>query len=106
MSQVNNFDKSMNIESMNRLTIEIDPEQHRQIKTLAMFSGMTIKDFILSKTLGSKRTTEENPTDHVMGSEKNATRLREAISTRDSERRVFESIDDSKSSAWNSFRSF
>ncbi|MES2982070.1 MAG: hypothetical protein V4727_07130 [Verrucomicrobiota bacterium] len=48
---------------MNRLTIEIDPEQHRQIKTLATFSGMTIKEFILSKTLGQKRRAEENHTD-------------------------------------------
>ena len=36
---------------MNRLTIEIEPEQHRQIKTLATFAGMTIKEFILSKTI-------------------------------------------------------
>ena len=94
--KVDNFDKSINIVSMNRLTIEIDPEQHRQIKTLATFSGMTIKDFILSKTLGQKRGTEENPTDHLMRSEKNAARLREAISTPASEHRVFESIDDLK----------
>jgi hypothetical protein len=36
---------------MSRLTIEIEPEQHRQIKTLATFAGLTIKVFILSKTL-------------------------------------------------------
>ena len=36
---------------MSKLTIEIEPEQHRQIKTLITFAGMTIKEFILSKTL-------------------------------------------------------
>jgi len=79
---------------MNRLTIEIDPEQHRQIKTLATFSGMTIKEFILSKTIGPQR--DEDATDRLMGSPKNAARLREAMATPDSEHRVFESVEDLK----------
>ena len=29
------------------------PDQHRQIKTLATFAGMTMKEFILAKTLGT-----------------------------------------------------
>jgi uncharacterized protein (DUF1778 family) len=78
---------------MNRLTIEIDPEQHRQIKTLATFSGMTIKDFILSKTIGLQNG---DATDRLMGSPKNAARLREAIATPESEHRVFESMEDLK----------
>lgn len=81
---------------MNRLTIEIDPEQHRQIKTLATFSGMTIKEFILSKTLGAKRESPADATDHLMGSPKNAKRLRQAIATPDSKHRVFESVEDLK----------
>ncbi len=48
---------------MNRLTIEIDPEQHRQIKTLATFSGMTIKEFMLSKTLNIQRETDQKSDD-------------------------------------------
>jgi hypothetical protein len=36
---------------MSRLSIEIDPEQHRKIKTLAPFAGMSIKDYILMKAL-------------------------------------------------------
>jgi uncharacterized protein (DUF1778 family) len=81
---------------MNRLTIEIDPDQHRQIKTLATFSGMTIKEFILSKTLGPQRSATGDATDRLMGSAKNAARLREAIATPDSEHRVFESVEDLK----------
>ena len=40
---------------MSRLSIEIDPEQHRQIKTLATFAGLSIKDYILQKTPPAKR---------------------------------------------------
>jgi hypothetical protein len=81
---------------MNRLTIEIEPEQHRQIKTLATFSGMTIKEFILSKTLGTQSGNAGDATDRLMGSPKNAARLREAIATPESEHRVFESMEDLK----------
>ena len=81
---------------MNRLTIEIEPEQHRQIKKLATFSGMTIKEYILSKTLGSQRTVTGDVTDRLMGSAKNAERLRDAIATPASDHRVFESVEDLK----------
>ena len=81
---------------MSRLTIEIEPEQHRQIKTLATFSGMTIKEFILSKTLGPQRDVPVDATDRLMGSAKHAARLRDAIATSDSEHRVFESVEDLK----------
>lgn len=42
-------------------------------------SGMTIKDFILSRTLGTQRKTQVNTTDRLMGSEKNAKRQEEAL---------------------------
>lgn len=89
--------KVVNFWGVNRLTIEIDPEQHRQIKTLATFSGMTIKDFILSKTLGTgKRRDSADSTEHLMGSAKNAARLRKAIASPKSEHRVFESVKELK----------
>jgi hypothetical protein len=81
---------------MNRLTIEIEPEQHRQIKTLATFSGMTIKEYILSKTLGPQQSGVGEATDSLMKSGKNAARLCKAIATSDSEHRVFESVEDLK----------
>ena len=92
------FDKDAKVDNfyrMARLTIEIEPEQHRQIKTLATFSGMTIKEFILSKTLGPPGVPGDT-TDRLMGSAKNAARLREAIATPDSGHRVFESVEDLK----------
>ena len=82
---------------MSRLSIEIDPEQHRQIKTLATFEGMTIKEFILSRTLPGKQSTQESDTtEKLLSSPKNRARLLEAISAPRSENRVFESMEDLK----------
>ena len=75
------------------MSIEIEPEQHRQIKTLATFEGMTIKEFILSKTL-SKKAEATDTTEKLLSSPENAKRLREAINTPDSENIVFESIEE------------
>jgi len=88
-----------NFGGMNRLTIEIEPEQHRQIKTLATFAGMTIKEFILSKTLTSSSTKpqqSEDTTTQLLGSPKNAKRLREAINSQTPEHLVFETTEDLK----------
>lgn len=65
---------------MSRLSIEIDPEQHRQIKTLATFAGLSIKEFILQKTL-PPRLKESDTTEHLLSSPPNAERLRQALET-------------------------
>jgi uncharacterized protein (DUF1778 family) len=77
---------------MSRLTIEIDPEQHRRIKTLATYAGMTIKDFILAKTLPPAEGTDT--TGKLLGSPANAERLRQALATPPSEHLTFESVED------------
>jgi len=84
---------------MTRLTIEIEPEQHRQIKTLATFAGMTIKDFILAKTLtppGERPRQADDTTSRLLGSPKNAKRLREAIASETPKHLVFETTEDLK----------
>lgn len=81
---------------VNRLTIEIEPEQHRQIKTLATFAGMTIKEFILSKTLPTAAHQTKDTTSQLLGSPKNAKRLREAIASKTPEHLVFETTEDLK----------
>ena len=78
---------------MSRLSIEIDPEQHRQIKTLATFEGLSIKEFILRKTLYSK-SQEKDATEHLLSSPENAKRLSEALDTPQSEHVIFESLED------------
>ncbi len=83
---------------MSRLSIEIDPIQHRQIKTLATYEGMTIKEFILSKTIAPKNpdTQKGDTTEKLLSHPKNKIRLMEAIKAPTSENRVFETIDDLK----------
>lgn len=78
---------------MSRLSIEIEQEQHRQIKTLATFAGMSIKDYILLKTLPQK-TKEADTTDQLLASPLNAQRLRDAINTPQSGHLTFESLKD------------
>ncbi len=84
-----------NLGRMSRLSIEIDPESHRQIKTLATFAGMTIKDYILSKTLSGKDQAMD-ATEQLLGSPRNAARLRAAISTPQSDHVAFKSLEDLK----------
>lgn len=91
------FDKIeqiVNFRGMNRLTIEIAPDQHRQIKTLATFAGMTIKDFILAKTLGPQAEAAQDTTDRLLGSPANAARLREAIATPAPPHLIFHSTEE------------
>jgi Antitoxin ParD len=77
---------------MSRLSIEIDPEQHRQIKTLATFAGMTIKDYILSKTIPQR--AKPDATAELLASRKNAKRLRKALATPPQQHVVFENVEE------------
>ena len=89
----------VNLSCMNRLTIEIEPEQHRQIKTLATFAGMTMKEFILSRTLTpSSEPVSQNKdtTERLLSSPKNAKRLREAINAKTPKNLIFETTEDLK----------
>ena len=36
---------------MSRLSIELTPEQHQQLKAIAALHGQTLKDYILERTL-------------------------------------------------------
>lgn len=97
-SRVDKMEDFDNFDGMTRLTIEIETEQHRQIKTLATFAGMTIKDFILSKTLAPSNPSlpSNDTTSRLLGSPKNAKRLRKAIASKTPEHLVFETTEDLK----------
>ncbi len=43
---------------MTRVTIEINEEQKRQIKILAALSNLSLKDFILDRTIGMNPNAE------------------------------------------------
>lgn len=93
---VDKIDNLINFVTMSRLTIEIEPDQHRQIKTMATFAGMTIKEFILAKTLGESLDEGIDTTAELLADPENAKRLREAIAEPASNRRVFESMEELK----------
>lgn len=80
---------------MSRLSIEIDAEQHRQIKTLATFEGVTMKEYILSKLLGP-RAKEMGTTEKLLSHEPNKKRLLDAIEEPTKDELVFETIEDLK----------
>lgn len=80
---------------MSRLSIEIDADQHRQIKTLATFAGLSIKEYILQKTLQAK-TTEVGTTEYLLSTPANAQRLLGASNTLRSEHLIFETVEDVK----------
>lgn len=81
---------------MSRLTIEIDAEQHRQIKTLATFEGMSMKAYILSKLLPGKKGLED-ATDAILSDSGNKAEVLEALETPEKDYIGFESIEELKS---------
>lgn len=44
---------------MSRLSIEISAEEHQKIKALAAMQGLSIKDFILKKTIETRTEKED-----------------------------------------------
>lgn len=46
---------------MSRLSIEIAESQHQQIKAMAALRGISIKDYILERTLPSEAAATDNP---------------------------------------------
>lgn len=77
------------------MSIEIDPDQHHQIKTLDTFAGMSLKDYILARTLPAK-SAETDTTEKLLSSPNNATRLLASVDAPASEHVVFESLTDLK----------
>jgi len=75
---------------MTRLTIEIEPEQHRQIKSLATLAGVSMKDYILEKILGSPLKDIESGEVHALKKKKG---LYETISDSSSERIIYETLE-------------
>ncbi|MDX2227288.1 MAG: hypothetical protein SFY92_09395 [Verrucomicrobiae bacterium] len=93
MVEVDKSIQMVNIYAMSRLTIEIDPEQHRKIKTLATFAGMTLKEYILERAL-APQSPKDGTTQELLGSPRNAARLREALASPEDTHRVFETIEE------------
>ena len=95
VDKVFNLNNAAAMTKTTRLSIEIDPESHRQIKTLATFAGLSIKDYILAKTLPRKAASKD-ATAQLLGNAKNAARLRKAIAIPRLKHVGFETIEELK----------
>jgi hypothetical protein len=49
-----------NTKKLSRLSIDLTPSQHKQIKLMAVESGTSIKKLILAKIFGTKKVIEKN----------------------------------------------
>lgn len=83
-----------------RLVLEVTTEERRQLKTLAAFSGMTMKRFILSKTLGletkptAKKRAVKDETARIRSSKAMTRRLEAAVAEKSTKRKAFNSLDE------------
>ena len=89
-----------------RLVLEVTPEQRRQLKTLAAFSGMTMKSFVLTRTLGEGASTgrrrpasaksrkPKDGTDLILASGAMTRRLEAAMSEKRSGRKAFNTLEE------------
>ncbi len=93
----------INFEHVSRLSIEIEPDQHRQIKMLAASEGVSIKDLILGRTIGApKKVTpaitelkmDVDEAEYLFSSAVNFKRLRGAVRSPEDENTVFESTEE------------
>ena len=81
-----------------RLTLDLDAEEHRQIKTLAAFHGQSTKAFILSKLgLGSAAPASgTDETTYLFSTSANADHLKKVLNGKPENRLKFDSIEDVK----------
>jgi uncharacterized protein (DUF1778 family) len=95
-----------------RLVLEVTPDQRRQVKTLAAFAGMSMKDYVLSRALGDgagtakkkrspsavkvvkgqKPTSVADETDYLLSSPAMAKRLKAAMKSKASNRVSFNDV--------------
>ncbi|MDO8594147.1 MAG: hypothetical protein Q7R93_01360 [bacterium] len=66
-----------------RLTLDMSVQEHRRLKTLASFHGVTMKDFLLSKVL-----LQEKPRSRRSRTDETAYLLKSPVN----KRRLFESV--------------
>ena len=84
---------------MAQLTLELSPEQQRELENRAAFQGMNLRDFILSKALaetGSAPVLEEDATARILANPVMSRRLTEAMDRKPEDRRTFDSTGDVK----------
>ena len=84
---------------MAQLTLELSPEEQRELESRAALQGMSLRDFILSKALdepGSEPAAEEDATARILANPVMSRRLAEAMDRKPEDRRTFDSTGDVK----------
>ena len=80
-----------------RLTLDISPQTHRRLKTLASYGGITMKEFVLSRALPmieASYTADE--TAYLLKGQKNKGRLLSAVHRKGKGGRAFVSLKELK----------
>ncbi len=83
---------------MSRLSIELSPEQHQQLKAIAALHGQTLKDYILERTLPDLPQTES------LSEEETLRRLEAFLEPRIAEAERGEVIEESVEQVFSSVR--
>ena len=83
---------------MSRLSIELTPEQHQQLKAIAALHGQTLKDYILERTLPHLPQTES------LSEEETLRRLEAFLEPRIAEAERGEVIEESVEQIFSSVR--
>jgi len=82
-----------------RLTIDITLDEHRRLKTMASFHGVTMKDFLLGNLLSNQKKSRKGAkteTAYLLGSAANKKRLLEALKRNSTDRTSFGSVKELK----------
>ncbi|MDP3996850.1 MAG: hypothetical protein Q8P86_04135 [bacterium] len=85
-----------------RLTVDMTSEEHRRLKTLAAFHGVTMKDYLLTKALfdkkahGKTKSAKRAETDYLLSNPANKKRLLNAVRRNRTGNRQFASLKDLK----------
>ncbi|MCR4334286.1 MAG: antitoxin [Patescibacteria group bacterium] len=77
-----------------RLTIDLTKEEHLKLKLLASFEGVTMKSYLLSRSLHNQKSKKDE-TEYLLKSKKNRERIIKGLSSKVSGM-AFASIKDLK----------
>ena len=81
---------------MAQLTFDISPDEQRELESLAAHQGLSLRDFILAKTLGAQDGDAEDETARILANPTMTCRLEEAMAREAADRVAFDSTGDAK----------
>lgn len=86
--------------AVKRLTLDMTPDEHRRLKTLAAFHGVTMRDFLLSNLFSdekpARKSVKAGETAYLLRSARNRKRLLESLARGGARRKAFRSVKELK----------